>query len=130
MVTITKLYLLWSRFWFLLQFLLRGLTWAVLHVWTQNYPQNVGTCPGLPLQLLARNFFSKVRGLNAPYIKRYVSRMTRTEKNSKFFWKPLFSMFHDILFILSPKSIFSVFRNPYLVKISDIHKHNLSNIIF
>ena len=63
MVTIIKLYFLWFRFWFLpqflLQFLLRDLTWAVLHVWTQNYPQNFGACPGLPLQLLARNpFFS------------------------------------------------------------------------
>ena len=53
LVTITKLYFLLSRFWFLL----RGLTLAVLHVWTQNYPQNVRTCPGLPLQLLARNTF-------------------------------------------------------------------------
>ena len=57
MVTITKLYFLKFRFWSLPQFLLRGLTWAVLHVWTQNYPQNAGTCPGLPLQLLARNHF-------------------------------------------------------------------------
>ena len=30
---------------------------AVLHVWTQNYPQNVGTCHGLPHQPLARNTF-------------------------------------------------------------------------
>ena len=26
--------------------LLRGLTWAVLRAWTQNYPKVVGTCPG------------------------------------------------------------------------------------
>ena len=38
-------------------FLLRGLTWAILHVWTQNYHQNVGTCPGIPFQLLTRNLF-------------------------------------------------------------------------
>ena len=63
-VTITKLYFLSSRLWFLLQFLLRGLTWAVLHVWTQNCPHNFGTCPGLPLQFLDRNLFSKVIGLN------------------------------------------------------------------
>ena len=56
MVSITKLNSLLSRFWFLL----RGLTWAVLHVWTQNNPQNVGTCPGLPLQLLARNPFFQI----------------------------------------------------------------------
>ena len=57
MVTITKLYSLLFIFWFLPHFLLQGLKWAVLHVWTQNYPQNVGTCPGLPLKLLARNHF-------------------------------------------------------------------------
>ena len=56
-LTITKLYFHKSRFWFLPLFLLRGLTWAVLHVWTQNYPQNFGTCPGLPLHFLARNHF-------------------------------------------------------------------------
>ena len=36
MVTITKLYILKSILRFLLQFLLGGLTWAILHVWTQN----------------------------------------------------------------------------------------------
>ena len=51
------------------QFLLRGLTWAVLHVWTQNYPQNVDACSGLLLQLLARNPFSKVIGLNPPKVR-------------------------------------------------------------
>ena len=66
MVTTTKLYFLKSTFWFLLQFLLRGLTLAVLHVWTQNYPQNFRTCPDLPLQLLARNIFFKVIGLTPP----------------------------------------------------------------
>ena len=30
---------------------------SVFHVWTQNYPQNVGTCPGFTLQLLAGNPF-------------------------------------------------------------------------
>ena len=39
------------------RFLLRGLTWAVLNVWTQKYPQNVGTCLGLPHQPPARNSF-------------------------------------------------------------------------
>ena len=46
-----------SDFGFCPSFLLRGLTWAVLHEWTQNYPQNVGTCPGLPHQPLVRNTF-------------------------------------------------------------------------
>ena len=55
MVTITKLYVFSFRFWFLPQFFLRGLTLVVLHVWTQNYLQNVWTCPGSPLQLLIRN---------------------------------------------------------------------------
>ena len=32
-----------------------GLTWAALRTWTQNHLQNFGTCPGLPLQLLAKN---------------------------------------------------------------------------
>ena len=31
---------------FLAPFLLRGLTWAMLYVWTKNYPQVVGTCSG------------------------------------------------------------------------------------
>ena len=35
----------------------------------QMYPQNVGTCPGLPLQLLARNLFSKLIGLNPSPLK-------------------------------------------------------------
>ena len=56
MVTITKLYFLYSRFWFFpvfaLFFALRQYcsicSWAVLHTWIQNHPQNVGTCPGLP----------------------------------------------------------------------------------
>ena len=31
-------------------------------VWTQNYPQISGTCPGLPLQLLSRiSFFQSDR---------------------------------------------------------------------
>ena len=67
MVTITKLYDLYFRFWFLPQFLLLGLTLAVLHVWTQNYLQNVGTCPGRPLQLPTRNnFFQSERAQPTP----------------------------------------------------------------
>ena len=38
---------------------------AILNACTQSYLQNVGTCPGLPLQLLARNLlFFKLIGLN------------------------------------------------------------------
>ena len=57
MVAFTKLYYLQFKFWFLIKFLLRGLTWEILHVWTQNYPQNDGTCHSLPLKLLALNPF-------------------------------------------------------------------------
>ena len=42
----SKLYLLVSYIGFLAPFLLRGLTWAMLYVWTKNYPQVVGTCSG------------------------------------------------------------------------------------
>ena len=28
--------------------------------WTQNLPQNVGTCPGRHLQLIARNFVFEI----------------------------------------------------------------------
>ena len=51
----SKLYLLCLRFRFLATFLLRGITWATLRAWTQNHPQNAGTCPGLPLQLISQN---------------------------------------------------------------------------
>ena len=50
------------------QFLLRGLTWSVLHVRTQNYLQNVGTCPGRPLQLLTRNHFFQSERPEPPLI--------------------------------------------------------------
>ena len=69
MVTITKLYDLYFRFCFFPQFLLRGLTWAILHVWTQNYPYNFGTCPGLPLQLLTRNHFFQTERPEPPLLK-------------------------------------------------------------
>ena len=40
---------------FLAPFLLRGLTWAMLYVWTKNYPQVVGTCSGHHGQLISQN---------------------------------------------------------------------------
>ena len=47
---------------FLAPFLLRGLTWALLYVWTQNYPQVVGTCPGHHGQLMFQNcVLTKIR---------------------------------------------------------------------
>ena len=49
---------------FLAPFLLRGLTWALLYVWTQNYPQVVGTCPGHHGQLMFQNCV--LTGLNPP----------------------------------------------------------------
>ena len=51
----TKLYLLVSYIGFLAPFLLRGLTWAMLYVWTKNYPQVVGTCSGHHGQLISQN---------------------------------------------------------------------------
>ena len=64
MVTKSKIYLLWFRFWCLAPILPRGLTWVKLCAWTQNHPKNVGTCPGLPLQLISQNQSSKIIGLN------------------------------------------------------------------
>ena len=41
--------------------LLQGLSWAMLYIWTRNYPQIVGTCPGHHGQLIYQNFdFSKI----------------------------------------------------------------------
>ena len=43
-------------------FLLQGLTWASLGLWTQNNPQVVGTSPGHGPQLTAQNRLSKSFG--------------------------------------------------------------------
>ena len=51
----TKLYLLVLYIGFLAPFLLRGLTWVMLYVWTKNYPQVVGTCSGHHGQLISQN---------------------------------------------------------------------------
>ena len=54
-------------YWFLALFLLRGLTWAFLYVWTQNYPQVVGTCPGHHGQLMSQNcVLTKIRAEPPP----------------------------------------------------------------
>ena len=63
MMTRSKLYLLRYRFWFLTLFLLRGLTWATLCTRTQIQPKNVGTCPGLPLQLISQNWICHIYDL-------------------------------------------------------------------
>ena len=43
-------------------FLLRGLTWVMLYVWTKNYPQVVGTCSGHHGQLISQNcVLTKIR---------------------------------------------------------------------
>ena len=48
--------------------MLRGLTWAMLDLWTQDYRQNVGTRPGHPGQLLSQiRVFQNVRGEPLPY---------------------------------------------------------------
>ena len=58
----TKLYLLVLYIGFLAPFLLRGLTWAMLYVWTKNYPQVVGTCSGHHGQLISQNcVLTKIR---------------------------------------------------------------------
>ena len=63
MVTIIKLYSLLYRFWFLPQILLRGLAWAILHVWTQNYPQISGRVLAFPSNSWLEICFSKMKGL-------------------------------------------------------------------
>ena len=55
MMSKSKLYLFWLRFWCLASFLLRGLKWVKLCAWNQNQPKKVRTCPGLPLQPVSHN---------------------------------------------------------------------------
>ena len=58
----SKLYLLVLYIGFLAPFLLRGLTWAMLYVWTKNYPQVVSTCSGHHGQLISQNcVLTKIR---------------------------------------------------------------------
>ena len=66
----TKLYLLVLYIGFLAPFLLRGLTWAMLYVWTKNYPQVVGTCSGHHGQLISQNCVpTKIRAEPPPLMK-------------------------------------------------------------
>ena len=65
----SKLYLLVLYIGFLAPFLLRGLTWAMLYVWTKNYPQVVGTCSGHHGQLISQNcVLTKIRAEPPPLI--------------------------------------------------------------
>ena len=50
-----KFYLLALNFGFWAPLLLRGLTWAMMYIWTQNYPQIFGTCPGHHSRLTSKN---------------------------------------------------------------------------
>ena len=58
MVSKSKLYLFWFRFWCLVPFLLRGLRWVKLCAWTQNHPS--------PFNSYLKIKFSKIIGLNPP----------------------------------------------------------------
>ena len=58
---------------FLAPFLLRGLTWAMLYVWTKNYPQVVGTCSGHHGQLISQNCVpTKIRAEPPPLKSEYI----------------------------------------------------------
>ena len=42
--------------------MLQGITWAMLYLWTQNYSQIIGTCPGHHGQLISQNcVLTKIR---------------------------------------------------------------------
>ena len=69
----SKLYLLVLYIGFLAPFLLRGLTWAMLYVWTKNYPQVVGTCSGHHGQLISQNcVLTKIRAEPPPLIHNFL----------------------------------------------------------
>ena len=73
---------------------------------------------GFPLVMRSRKAgfpFATRAGKREPCLQRYVSRMTRTENFlsqffSKFFWKPLFSTFYGMLFIISRKYFFGFLK--------------------
>ena len=54
-----KLYLNFLDFGFLFLFLLQGLTWAALGLWTQNHPQVVGSCSSHGFRPIAQNILCK-----------------------------------------------------------------------
>ena len=70
-------------------FLLRGLTWAMLYVWTKNYPQVVGTCSGHHGQLISQNcVLTKIRAeppppppLNENLLKQLKTRIKKHKFN-------------------------------------------------
>ena len=62
-----KLHLLALEFGFWGPFLLQGLTWAMLYLWTQNYSQIIGTCPGHHGQFISQNYvLTKIRAEPPP----------------------------------------------------------------
>ena len=68
-VLTAKLYLILLSCRFLIHFLLRGLTWAVLRTWTQNHHQVEGTCPGHHPQPIAQNCVFKIERSEPPHLK-------------------------------------------------------------
>ena len=47
--------------------MLQGLTWAMLYLWTRNYSQIIGTCPGHHGQLISQNcVLTKIRAEPPP----------------------------------------------------------------
>ena len=66
---------------------------AVLHVWTQNYLQNVRTCPGCPLQPLNRNHFYPLAKVERPeppltlavFGQNYLQNVSLSPPNTKSF---------------------------------------------
>ena len=85
----TKLYLLVLYIGFLAPFLLRGLTWAMLYVWTKNYPQVVGTCSGHHGQLISQNCVLTKIGAEPPYGVREGALRRKYMLTYIFFVRPL-----------------------------------------
>ena len=78
----SKLYLLVLYIGFLAPFLLRGLTWAMLYVWTKNYPQVVGTCSGHYGQLISQNcVLTKIRAEPPPLSRHFVIVLAKIYSN-------------------------------------------------
>ena len=81
----SKLYLLVLYIGFLAPFLLRGLTWAMLYIWTKNYPQVVGTCSGHHGQLISQNcVLTKIRAEPPPPLKHHDDYFFTKIKNTIF----------------------------------------------
>ena len=116
----SKLYLLVLYIGFLAPFLLRGLTWAMLYVWTKNYPQVVGTCSGHHGQLISQNcVLTKIRAEPPPLSSSFVSscssdaplRLYRLIYSINYKAHALFSLVvHCFLFLCQTKKYVKTFR--------------------